>query len=174
MDITYNEWNMGYIYLQDNYCCDEGETAFKRINSTLTADNKLSEQLNKLNWADKKYVEAKNKDFIEEFQNDLADDLSIKGIEFEMKSKKFKKLIDSYQIKSFKFRDNQYYCICFAPEAEIFEPKNYIYAFSEEENSFAIFKLKAENNYNIAFFKALIFSEESSYNIDYFKTLNRF
>lgn len=174
MDITYNEWKLGYIYLQDNYCRDDGETAFKKINSTLKADNTLSQRLNKLNWPDKKYVEVRGENFIEEFQNDLDHDLYIKGIEFEMELGKFKKMIDNYQIKSFKLRDNQYYCICFAPESEIFDPENYIYAFSEKEDAFAVFKLKEKNSYKIAFFKALIFSKDSPYNIDYFKTLNRF
>jgi hypothetical protein len=174
MDITYNEWNMGYIYLKGTYCRDAGEIVFKKINYTLKPDNNLSDQLNKLNWPDKKYVEARDEDFIEEFQNDLDNDLSIKGIEFQMKSGELKQMIDNYQVKSFKFRDNQYYCICFAPESEIFDPKNYSYAFSKKEDAFAVFKLKEKNSYKVAFFKALIFSQDSPYNIDYFKTLKRF
>ncbi|MGM0509489.1 MAG: hypothetical protein ACQERZ_10090 [Fusobacteriota bacterium] len=173
MDITYNEWDMGYIYLK-NICCRDDDTVFKKINYNLKSDNTLSHQLNKLNWPDKKYVEARDGDFIEEFQNDLDNEFYIKGIEFQMKSGELKKMIDNYQIKSFEFKKNQYYCIYFAPESEIFNHKNYIYAFSEKEDAFAVFGLKEKNSYKIAFFKALIFSEESPYNIDYFKTLNRF
>ena len=170
MDITYNEWEMGYIYLK-NICCRDDDTVFKKINYTLKSDNDLSDQLNKLNWPDKKYVEARDEDFIDQFQNDLDNELYIKGIEFQMKAGDFKKMIDNYQIKSFKFRDNQYYCIFFAPEAEIFVPQNYIYAFSEKEDAFAVFKLKEKDSYKISFFKALIFSEDSPYNIEHFKTL---
>ena len=173
MDITYNEWEMGYIYLKD-ICHRDDDTILKKFNYTLKSDNELNHQLNKLNWSDKKYVEVRDEDFIDQFQNDLDNDLSIRGIEFQMKSGEFKKMIDNYQIKSFEFRDNQYYCICFASESEIFDPENYIYAFSEKEDAFAVFKLKEKNSYKIAFFKALIFSEASPYNIDYFKTLNRF
>lgn len=173
MDVTYNEWDMGYIYLK-NICCRDDDTVFKKINYTLKSDNDLNHQLIKLNWPDKRYVEARGEDFIDQFQNDLDNELYIKGIEFQIKSGDFKKMIDNYQIKSFKFRDNQYYCICFAPESEIFDPQNYIYAFSEKEDAFAVFKLKEKDSYKIAFFKALIFSEDSPYNIDYFKTLNRF
>lgn len=170
MDITYNEWDMGYIYLK-NICSRDDDTIFKKINYNLKSDNDLSHQLNKLTWSDKKYVEARDEDFIDQFHNDLDSDLSIIGIEFQMKSGEFKKMIDNYQINSFEFRDNYYYCICFSPETEIFDPNNYIYAFSENEDAFAVFKLKEKDSYKIAFFKALIFSEDSPYNIEYFKTL---
>ena len=134
MDITYNEWEMGYIYLKD-ICHRDDDTILKKFNYTLKSDNELNHQLNKLNWSDKKYVEVRDEDFIDQFQNDLDNDLSIRGIEFQMKSGEFKKMIDNYQIKSFEFRDNQSYCICFASESEIFDPENYIYAFSEKEDA---------------------------------------
>jgi len=172
MDITYNEWGMGYIYLINNCRRQKNdETEFKKINYTLKPDNNLGHQLNKLNWPDKRYVEARDEDFIEEFQNDLDNNLYIKGIEFDMNSEKFNNMIDNYQIKSFKIEDNQYYCISFAAEKEIFKPENHIYAFSKKQDAFAIFNLKEQTSYKIAFFKALIFKEDSPYNIEYFKTL---
>jgi hypothetical protein len=80
MDITYNEWGMGYIYLINNCRRQKNdETEFKKINYTLKPDNNLDHQLNKLNWPDKRYVEARDEDFIEEFQNDLDNNLYIKG-----------------------------------------------------------------------------------------------
>jgi len=169
MDITYNEWGMGYIYLI--YNCRRHENGIKKINYTLKPDNNLSHQLNKLNWPDKKYVAARDEDFIEEFQNNLDNNLYIKGIEFEMRSGEFNNMIDNYQIKSFKIDDNQYYCVCFAPAKEIFDSENHIYAFSEKKDAFAIFNLKKQTSYKIAFFKALIFKEDSPYNIEHFKTL---
>jgi hypothetical protein len=172
MNITYNEWGMGYIYLKNvSSRFDSGEVETKKLTYTVDSNDNLSYKLNKLNWSDKKYVKARDEEFIEEFQNDLDDDFYIKGIEFEMKSEEFNNMIDNYQIKSFEFRENHYYCICFSPETEIFDPNNYIYAFSENEDAFAVFKLKEKDSYKIALFKALIFSEDSPYNIEYFKTL---
>jgi len=94
-----------------------------------------------------------------------------------MKKTPFKEMVDNYQIKSFEYNNSQYYCICFAAAEEIFDPENYLYTFSDREDAFGIFKLKSKKLeaedffYKIAFFKALIFKEDSPYNIDYFQSL---
>lgn len=178
MNITYNDWGMGYIYLKDSsQDFDSHRVQFKKQNCPIKSNDTLGYQLKKLKQPDEKYIDARaEEDFIEEFHNDL-DKGYLKGIELQMKKTPFKEMVDNYQIKSFKYNDSQYYCICFAATEEIFDPENYLYAFSDKKDAFGIFKLKSKKleaedfYYKIAFFKALIFKEDSSYNIDYFKNL---
>jgi|Wag4MinimDraft_17_1082658.scaffolds.fasta_scaffold00283_9 hypothetical protein len=178
MDITYDEWGMGYIYLKDSgHNLNSRKFRFQKPNCPIKSNDELGSQLNKLNQPDQKYLEARaEEDFIEEFRNDL-DKGYLKGIELQMKKTPFKEMVENYQLKSFKYKNSQYYCICFAAAEEIFDPENYLYTFSDREDAFGIFKLNSKKleaedfSYKIAFFKALIFREDSPYDIDYFKSL---
>lgn len=178
MDITYNEWGMGYIYLKDSsHNFDSRRFKCKKKNCLSQSDDQLSKQLNKLKRPDQKYFAARAEEvFIEEFQNDLEQGY-LKGIEFQMKKTPFKEMVDNYQIKSFEYNNSQYYCIYFAAEEEIFDPENHLYTFSDNQDAFGVFELKSKKLeaedffYKIAFFKALIFKEDSPYNIDYFQSL---
>lgn len=172
MDITYNEWGMGYIYLKNiSNRFDSSEASLIKSDYSIKKNENLESKIKKLNWPNKKYVEAKNIDFIEEFQNDLDNNLYINGLELKVNSDEMNNIIESYKIETFKFNNDNYYLIAFAPEEEIFNPENYIYSFSEKEDAFAIFNLREESHYKTAIFKALIFRDDSPYNIDYFKSL---
>ena len=172
MDITYNEWGMGYIYLK-NICnrSDSNEVNIIESNYSIETNQKLENKIKKLNWPNKLYIEAKNEDFIEEFQNDLDNNLYIKGIELKVKLNQMNNIIDSYKIETFKFNNDSFYFIAFAPDEEIFNPDNYIYSLSEKNDAFAIFNLKEKKTFKIAFFKALFFKDSSPYDINYFKSL---
>jgi len=190
MDITCDQYcDMGYIYLLSEY--RDQQNNFK-LNQKL--ENPESEEemaniilrLNKLNWPDKLYKNAVDKDFIEEFQNDLNQKGYMKGIELKLPQDRLKRLIDNLSIKKFQFDEKNYFLIPFDTEDMIFSKNNYVFAFTEKEDAYVITSKTGEKMYRINIdsdssptsagpkpvqIKALIFSEDSPYNIEYFRQL---
>jgi len=192
MDITCDQsCDMGYIYLQQFSKHHKDNYDISRLiasNQPIEVIDNVYLKLNKLNWPDKKYIDAiMDGDFIEEFQNDLDDNAYIKGIELQLTKDRLDKIIENYKIATFEFNNSQYYYIAFAEEEEVYNPQNYVYAFSEKEDAFVIISRSEKRRYQItldkdkkskkslspkiAFIRALIFKEDSPYNIDYLKSL---
>ena len=192
MDITCDQsCDMGYIYLQQfnkNYEKNFDKSRLIASNQPIEVIDNIYLKLNKLNWPDKKYIDAiMDGDFIEEFQNDLDDNAYIKGIELQLTKDRLENLIENYKIATFEFNKSQYYYIAFAEEEEVFNPQNYVYYFSKKEDAFVIVSRSDKRRYqislgegeesqkslspNIAFIRALIFKEDSPYDIDYLKSL---
>lgn len=192
MDITCDQsCNMGYIYLQQFSKHHEDNFDKSRLiasNQPIEVIDNVYLKLNKLNWPDKKYIDAiMDGDFIEEFQNDLDDNAYIKGIELQLTEDRLEHLIENYKIATFEFNDSQYYYVAFAEEEEVYNPQNFVYTFSEKEDAFVIVSRSEERRYQItldkdkktkkslspkiAFIRAIIFKEDSPYDIDYLKSL---
>jgi len=192
MDITCDQsCDMGYIYLQQfskHYKKNFDKSKLIASNQPIEVLDNIYLKLNKLNWPNKKYVDAiMDGDFIEEFQNDLDDNSYIKGIELQLTGDRLENIIENYKIATFEFNDSQYYYIAFAEEEEIFNLQNYVYNFSKKEDAFVIVSRSEERRYQItlgknkeskkslspkiAFIRALIFKENSPYDVDYLKRL---
>lgn len=192
MDITCDQsCDMGYIYLQQfskHYEKNYDKSRLIASNQPIEVVDNVYLKLNKLNWPDKKYIDAiMDGDFIEEFQNDLDDNAYIKGIELQLTESRLESLIENYKIATFEFNDSQYYYIAFAEDEAVFNSKNYVYAFNKKEDAFVIISRSEERRYQItlndnqeskkslspkiAFIRALIFKEDSPYDVDYLKSL---
>lgn len=193
MDITCDQsCDMGYIYLQkfsqhseDNY----DQSRLIASSQPIEVINNIYLKLNKLNWPDKIYIDAlMDGDFIEEFQNDLDDNAYIKGIELELNKKRLENIIENYKLATFEFDNSQFYYIAFVKDTAVFNPQNYVYAFSDKEDAFVIINRSNQRRYQITlgekdqknkkslspkigFVQAIIFKENSPYDIDYLKKL---
>ena len=192
MDITCDQsCDMGYIYLQEFRQHHEANYDKSRLISSsqpIEVIDNIYLKLNKLNWPDKKYIDAlMDGDFIEEFQNDLDQNAYIKGIELRLNKERLENIIENHKLATFEFNNSQFYYIAFAKDEKVFNPKNYVYAFSDQEDAFVIVSRSNQRRYQItlgeneeskkslspkiAFIRALIFKEEAPYNIDYLKRL---
>lgn len=192
MDITRDQsCDMGYIYLQnfrqhkdDNY----DKSRLIASSQPIEVIDNIYLKLNKLNWPDKKYIDAlMDGDFIEEFQNDLDQNAYIKGIELELSQERLESIIENHKLATFEFNGSQFYYISFASDEVVFDPENYIYAFSDKEDAFVIISRSDQRRYQItlgenkesekslspkiAFVRALIFKDGAPYDIDYLKRL---
>ncbi len=192
MDITCDQsCDMGYIYLQKrnkNHSNNFDNRKLIAANQPIEVLENIYLKLNKLNWPDKKYIDAiMDGDFIEEFQNDLDENAYLKGIELQLTEERLDNIIKNFKIATFEFNNSQYYYLAFDDEDKIFDPQNYVYAFSKKDDAFVVVSRSDKRRYqislgegeesqkslspNIAFIRALIFKEDSPYDIDYLKSL---
>lgn len=192
MDITCDQsCDMGYIYLQKhnkNYTDRFDKSRLIAANQPIEVIDNIYLKLNKLNWPDKKYVDAlMDGDFIEEFQNDLDENAYMKGIELHLTEERLQNIIENFKIATFEFNGSQYYYLGFDKEEKVFDPQNYVYAFSEKEDALVIisrtnkqrFQITLEKDGSsekslspgIAYVKAIIFNDDSPYNFDYLKKM---
>lgn len=148
-------------------------------------------KLNKLNWPDKKYIDAlMDGDFIEEFQNDLDQKAYMLGVELSLSKESLDQIIENFKIATFEFNSKQYYYLAFYPDEEVLAENNYVYSFSEAEDAFVVVERSSDRHKQItlnadgssskslspkiAYVKAVIFNEKSPYDIDYLKKLKIF
>lgn len=192
MDITRDQsCDMGYIYLQQfkqHKDSNFDESRLIASNQPIEVIDNIYLKLNKLNWPDKKYIDAlMDGDFIEEFQNDLDQNAYIKGIELELNQQRLKNIVEHHKLATFEFNDSQFYYIAFAEDEKVFDPENYVYAFSDKGDAFVIVSRSENRRYQItldknkehekslspkiAYIRALIFKDDSPYDIDYLKRL---
>ena len=192
MDITCDQsCDMGYIYLQQFKQHQKENFDKSRLIASaqpIEVIDNIYLKLNKLNWPNKKYIDAlMDGDFIEEFQNDLDDNAYLKGIELELNKKRLESIIENYKLATFEFNENQFYYIAFAKDEKVFNSKNYVYALSDKEDAFVIISRSQNRRYQItlgenkksekslspkiAYIRALMFKDDSPYDIDYLKKL---
>lgn len=192
MDITRDQsCDMGYIYLQQfkqHKDINFDESRLIASNQPIEVIDNIYLKLNKLNWPDKKYIDAlMDGDFIEEFQNDLDPNAYIKGIELELNQQRLKNIVENHKLATFEFNDSQFYYIAFAADEKVFDPENYVYSFSDKGDAFVIVSRSEDRRYQItlgedkehekslspkiAYIRALIFKDDSPYDIDYLKRL---
>ncbi|PXV67635.1 hypothetical protein [Halanaerobium congolense] len=192
MDITCDQsCGMGYIYLQQFKQHQKEDFDKSRLIASaqpIEVIDNIYLKLNKLNWPDKKYIDAlMDGNFIEEFQNDFDENAYLKGIELQLNQKRLESIIEHYKLATFEFNKNQFYYIAFAEDEKVFDSKNYVYPLSDKEDAFVIITRSQERRYQItlgenkesekslspkiAYIRALIFKEESPYDIDYLKRL---
>ena len=192
MDITCDQsCDMGYIYLQkfsqhseDNY----DQSRLIASSQPIEVINNIYLKLNKLNWPDKIYIdELMDGDFIEEFQNDLDENAYMKGIELHLTEERLQNIIENFKIATFEFNGSQYYYLGFDKEEKVFDPQNYVYAFSKKEDALVIVRRTNKQRFQItldkdgssekslspgiAYVKAIIFNDDSPYNFDYLKKM---
>ncbi len=188
MDILCDQsCNMGYIYLYKN----KKGIIENYDESTLIASNQPVEvieniylKLNRLNWPDKKYVQAlEDGDFIEEFQNDIDEEGYMTGIELELTEERLQDLIENFKIATFELNGKQFYYAAFSSDEAVFYKNNYVYPFTENEDAFIIVNRSEDRKFQInigegtslsnriAYVRAIIFSEDSPYDVDYLKQL---
>ncbi|TDX44361.1 hypothetical protein C7954_11335 [Halanaerobium congolense] len=192
MDITCDQsCGMGYIYLQQFKQHQKEDFDKSRLIASaqpIEVIDNIYLKLNKLNWPDKKYIDAlMDGNFIEEFQNDFDENAYLKGIELQLNQQRLESIIEHYKLATFEFNKNQFYYIAFAEDEKVFDSKNYVYPLSDKEDAFVIITRSQERRYQItlgenkesekslspkiAYIRALIFKEESPYDIDYLKRL---
>jgi hypothetical protein len=192
MDITCDQsCGMGYIYLQQFKQHQKEDFDKSRLIASaqpIEVIDNIYLKLNKLNWPDKKYIDAlMDGNFIEEFQNDFDENAYLKGIELQLNQQRLESIIEHYKLATFEFNKNQFYYIAFAEDEKVFDSKNYVYPLSDKEDAFVIITSSQERRYQItlgenkesekslspkiAYIRALIFKEESPYDIDYLKRL---
>ncbi|TDO68922.1 hypothetical protein DFR79_1681 [Halanaerobium saccharolyticum] len=192
MDITCDQsCDMGYIYLQKFSQNQEEKFDESRLiasNQPIEVIENIYLKLNKLNWPQKKYIDAiMDGDFIEEFQNDFDDNAYLKGIELQLTEERLANILENYKIATFEFNNSQYYYISLTEEEKVFNPQNYVYRFSKKNDAFVIISRSEERRYQItmgedkdnekslspqiSYIRALIFREDSPYNVDYLKSL---
>jgi len=182
---------MGYIYLQQFKQHQKEDFDKSRLIASaqpIEVIDNIYLKLNKLNWPDKKYIDAlMDGNFIEEFQNDFDENAYLKGIELQLNQQRLESIIEHYKLATFEFNKNQFYYIAFAEDEKVFDSKNYVYPLSDKEDAFVIITRSQERRYQItlgenkesekslspkiAYIRALIFKEESPYDIDYLKRL---
>lgn len=195
MDITCDQsCDMGYIYLQkhskdslDNY----DKSRLIASSQPIEVIDNIYLKLNKLNWPDKKYLDAlMDGDFIEEFQNDLDQNSYLKGIELSLTKESLEKIVESFKLATFEFNNKQYYYLAFYPEKEVLKKDNYVYPLSKSEDAFVILSQSNDRHHQlelnqdgsskkslspqIAYIRAIIFNDQSPYDVDYLKQLKIF
>jgi hypothetical protein len=192
MDITCDQsCGMGYIYLQQFKQHQKEDFDKSRLIASaqpIEVIDNIYLKLNKLNWPNKKYIDAlMDGDFIEEFQNDLDQNAYLKGIELELNQQRLDSIIENYKLATFEFNESQFYYIAFAEDEIVFNSQNYVYPLSEKEDAFVIITRSQDRRYQItlaenkkaekslspqiAYIRALIFKDDSPYDIDYLKRL---
>lgn len=181
--------DLGYIYL--NSFTDK----FERVYSWQTRIRRyhLKEldnfylQLNKLNWSEYNYHEAKlNGDFSEEYMYDPDHSGYLYGVERSFSRKEIQSIERYYNILKFEFNGEAYYAANLDKIGKIFNGQHYIYHYNKGlylvialnncqggESPMASFSAESKiiKIDCISRLKAIIFPANSHYDIDNFKNI---
>ena len=104
MIITFDEYNMGYIYLTNpSEVFDVNEVKQKSTRFTIIRNNELESILQRLPISSQRYLEAlENKEFEEQFYNDfISANEHLEGIEFRIKRSELINDINSGAFKTY-------------------------------------------------------------------------
>ena len=180
--------DLGYIYL--NSFTDKFEKTYSwqtRIRRyKLKELNSFYLQLNKLNWSEYSYDEAKlNGDFTEEYMYDGDRFGYLYGIERSFSRKEIQMIERHYNILKFEFNGKKYYAANLDIPENIFNNRHYIYHYNKGlylvlalrdcKAQFSITTTTGEritiNTNHISRLKSIIFPADSHYNIDNFTNI---
>jgi len=181
--------DLGYIYL--NSFTDK----FERVYSWQTRIRKyhLKEldnfylQLNRLNWSDYNYHEAKlNGDFSEEYMYDPDHSGYLYGVERSFSRKEIQSIERYYNIIKFELNGEDYYAANLDKREKIFNEQHFIYHYNKglylvislsncEEGEIPVTSSLDESKIIkincISRLKSIIFPADSHYDIDNFKNI---
>jgi len=143
-------------------------------------------QLNKLNWSEYSYDEARlNGDFTEEYMYDGDQCGYLYGIERSFSRKEIQMIERNYNIFKFEFNGENYYAANLDTPGNIFNNQHYIYHYNKGlylvlslidcQARFSVTTTFGErlmiNTNHISRLKSIIFPEDSNYDIDNFTNI---
>lgn len=167
--------NMGYIYLQSLNNTDIFENNrlsnyfdISKIQIPLLNGDNIIADLEKLKLMPKNYWDAyQDKEFEEEYRNDLDDDGYMVGIELNSRKESFLKLInlEVFKVYELSWHKTLHYFATFDSLNVVLDPGNFIYSFTSAKDAFVIIKKKQDEN--VALIKGLITCREDKYPVKY-------